>query len=212
MPQDQLSSFFTAVVFKSGINRYNRKDGGKEMNRVMDTDELKKRWNEMDEEARIRMICMLYQRSADAGRMIDAELLGSAYPRRLFERARKQLHRCFFPEDEIRGFSLNYAKEIVTAFQEQCDDPGLIAELKLCFAQYAVQLDHQAGEFYERYYAVTARMYEEAASAAAQDRTLFQRLRPQLEQVMNDSQTMGWGLGEFIQEAYRSMLKQIEER
>ena len=145
MPQDQLSSFFTAVVFKSGINRYNRKDGGKEMNRVMDTDELKKRWNEMDEEARIRMICMLYQRSADAGRMIDAELLGSVYPRRLFERARKQLHRCFFPEDEIRGFSLNYAKEIVTAFQEQCDDPGLIAELKLCFAQYAVQLDHQAG-------------------------------------------------------------------
>ena len=55
-------------------------------------------------------------------------------------------------------------------------------------------------------------MYEEAPSAAAQDRTLFQRLRPQLEQVMNDSQTMGWGLGEFIQEAYRSMLKQIEER
>ena len=165
--------------------------------------QLKKRLQSMDKESLEALLMSLYQGSATVKEMLNIRLQGEDYALEVAEKYKKKLRRVFFPSDIIRtGFSLSEAKGIVREFAQQYGKCSLAtADLKLAFAEYALEFTNEFGDIDEPFYNALAAMYADVIDIAIDDDSICEKLKPRLRACLDDIQC-GWGLEEELRDQY----------
>ena len=173
--------------------------------------QLKKRLQSMDRESLELLLTTLYQESATVKEMLNIRLQGEDYTLEVAEKYKKKLRRIFFPRDIIRtGFSLSEAKGIVREFAQQYGKCSLATvDLKLAFAEYALEFTNEFGDIDEPFYNALVSMYADVIDAAMDDDDICEKLKPRLRACLNDIQC-GWGLEEDLRDQY-ARIAGIEE-
>lgn len=89
------------------------------MKKEMSVMELKKKLSAMDKKDMEKLLCMLYKNSDMAERIINLTLLDEVYEDRLLKEYKEKMYGRFFPKDFMRvGFSLSWAKSVITEFKK----------------------------------------------------------------------------------------------
>ena len=165
--------------------------------------QLKKKLQNMDKETLKSLLISMYQESATVKDILNIHLQGDDYALEVAEKYKKKLSRIFFPGDIMRtGFSLSEAKGIVREFAQQYGKCSLAtADLKLTFAEYALEFTNEFGDIDAPFYNALAAMYADVIDIAVDDEGLRENLRPRLRACLDDIEC-GWGLEEELRGYY----------
>lgn len=103
-----------------------------------------------------------------------------------------------------RGFSIEDAQHILSEFAAVCaNDTGRwYGDLALYFAEYATDFTMAFGDMDEEFYEALGEAYHDAIVAASEDEELYRSWKDRIEGVLHAFDGFGWGMGEYIAEAY----------
>lgn len=136
---------------------------------------------------------------------INLRLVGEAYGNELLEKYKKKLCKMFDPSRAVqRGFSLEEAQRILSEFAAICaNDTGRwYGDLALYFAECATDFTMTFGDMDEEFYGALGEAYNDAIVAASEDEELYKSWKDRIEDVLHAFDGFGWGMGEYISEAY----------
>lgn len=136
---------------------------------------------------------------------INLRLVGEAYGNELLEKYKKKLCKMFDPSRAVqRGFSLEEAQRILSEFAAICaNDTGRwYGDLALYFAECATDFTMTFGDMDEEFYGALGEAYHDAIVAASEDEELYKSWKDRIEDVLHAFDGFGWGMGEYISEAY----------
>ena len=159
----------------------------------------------MDREALIQLVLDLYRSDKSVEQSINLRLVGEAYGNELLEKYKKKLCKMFDPSRAVqRGFSLEEAQRILSEFAAVCaNDTGRwYGDLALYFAECATDFTMACGDMDEEFYDALGEAYHDAIVAASEDEELYKLWKDRLEGVLHAFDGFGWGMGEYISEAY----------
>ena len=159
----------------------------------------------MDQEALIQLVLDLYRSDKSVEQSINLRLVGEAYGNELLEKYKKKLRKVFDPSRAVqRGFSLEDARRILSEFAAVCaNDTGrYYGDLALYFAECATDFTMDCGDIDEAFYDALADAYRDAIVAASEDEELYELWKDRLEGIFHAFDGFGWGMGEYISEAY----------
>ncbi|MBR1607903.1 MAG: hypothetical protein IJ664_09325 [Clostridia bacterium] len=165
--------------------------------------QLKKQLRSMDKAELEELIASLYQENESVKESLNIRLQGEAYSEEIVEKYKKRLRRIFFPRNIVRtGFSLSEAKGLIREFAQQYGKRSTAtADLKLCFAEFALEFTNEFGDIDAPFYNALASMYADVIDIAMDDEHILEKLRPRLKACLEDIQC-GWGLEEELREQY----------
>lgn len=166
---------------------------------------LKKKLQDMDREALIQLVLDLYRSDKSVEQSINLRLVGEAYGNELLEKYKKKLCKMFDPSRAVqRGFSIEDAQRILREFAAVCaNDTGRwYGDLALYFAECATNFTMDVGDIDEAFYDALREAYRDAVVAASKDEELYKLWKDRLEGVLHAFDGFGWGMGEYISEAY----------
>ena len=166
---------------------------------------LKKKLHDMDQEALIQLVLDLYRSDKSVEQSINLRLVGEAYGNELLEKYKKKLSKMFDPSRAVqRGFSIEEAQHILSEFAAVCaNDTGrYYGDLALYFAECATDFTMTVGDMDEEFYDALGEAYHDAIVAASEDEELYKLWKDRLEGVLHAFDGFGWGMGEYISEAY----------
>ena len=166
---------------------------------------LKKKLQDMDQEALIQLVLDLYRADKSVEQSINLRLVGEAYGNELLEKYKKKLSKMFDPSRAVqRGFSIEEAQHILSEFAAVCaNDTGRwYGDLALYFAECATDFTMTVGDMDEEFYDALGDAYHDAIVIASEDEELYKLWKDRLEGVLHAFDGFGWGMGEYISEAY----------
>ncbi len=154
---------------------------------------LKKLLAQQERKMLENIICSLYEQSDYAEQFINLRLLDSEYEKKLLEQYQKNMHQIFFPANIMKsGFSLSKAKEVIADFKKVCKNKELIAELKLCFVEYAAEFTSMYGDINEKFYESMFAVYQDVIEAVAFDENLYRKWKHKLLTIIHNTEQIGW--------------------
>lgn len=173
------------------------------MKREMTVTVLKKRLAELDRKELEQMLCDIYKNCEQAEQMLNLTLLDENYGRKLLEQYQDKLDKIFFPKDIIRtGFSLSMAKKVLSDFKKVCDNIELISELKLYFVECGTEFTNMYGDIDERFYNVVGNAFHDVIEIVSDDKELFEKWNDRLAGVVSESDGIGWGFHDYLEDEY----------
>lgn len=169
---------------------------------------LKKKLQDMDQEALIQLVLDLYQSNKSVEQSINLRLVGEAYGNELLEKYKKKLRKVFDPSNVIRAvFSPQKAQQILSEFAAVCanDSGRWYGDLALYFAECATDFTMDCGDMDEAFYDALTDAYHDAIVAASEHEELYELWKDRLEGIFHNFDGFGWGMGEDIAEEYYSL-------
>ena len=175
------------------------------MKKKMSVSELKKKMSEMDKKDMEKLLCLLYKNCDMAEKIINLHFLDETYEDSLLEEYKEKMYDRFFPRDIVRvGFSLSWAKSVLTEFRKICQKEELLLDLKLYYVECGTEFTNTYGDIDMKFYNSLCSVYHgvtEAVSNCPTDQ-LYRRFGEMLERLVSDSDGIGWGFHDFIEQEY----------
>ena len=184
------------------------------MKREMTIPALKKRLSEMERKELEQLVCSLYKNVDLAEKSINLYILGKDYGRKLVRQYQEKLDEIFFPNNLIRaGFSVKWAKDVISEFKKICQDPELTAELKLYYVECSVEFTNTFGDINESFYDTACDMFHDVTEAVSENEELFVQWRDRIRRIVDESDGIGWGFHDFLVDEYYRIpwIEEMEE-
>ncbi len=119
----------------------------------------------------------------------------------LMEKYKKIIENEFFPERGMKFPSYVVLKKAVGDFQKISKNPIYFAELMLIYVENGVEFTNTYGDINETFYNNISRMFEKAVDFITQN-ALNDVFKKRCKEIMESSEGIGWGFGDFISEYY----------
>lgn len=174
----------------------------------MTMNELKKYLTELDEAELKRLLCHLYKNSDLAEKMINVSILGSDYEKRLLEQYKEKMYGVFFPNDIVRaGFSLSWAKSLISEFKKVGTSNENIVDLQLYYVECGTDFTNTFGDIDMKFYDSMCSVYHMVVQAVNKYGTddLYRKLEDRLYSVVYDTRNIGWGFHDYVSELFYSI-------
>lgn len=178
------------------------------MKKEMSAAELKKKMSEMDKKDMDKMLLLLYKNCDMAEKIINLYLLDETYADRLLEEYKEKMYKRFFPEDIMRvGFSLSWAKSVLTEFKRICKKEEFLLDLQLYYVECGTEFTNSFGDIDMKFYDSLCSVYHGVTVAIANCPTdqLYQRFGERLKCLLCNSDGIGWGFHDYLVQEYYSI-------
>lgn len=175
------------------------------MKKEISTAELKKKLSSMEQKELVNLVCNMYKNSEDAERILNLELLGEAYSEKLLEQYKEKLYDTFFTTRyKQMGFSLATAKSILSEFKKFNTEEEYRLDIQLYYVECAVKFSNTFGDIDMKFYDSICSTYTRVTEGITKQNSaeLFRKYQKRLEGVVNDTGAFGWGVQDYVSDAY----------
>ncbi|WP_367949337.1 DUF6155 family protein [Bacillus sp. FJAT-29790] len=111
----------------------------------------------------------------------------------------------FFPEKGFGKLRLNEAKKAISDFKKLTRDDLRTTDLMLYYVEQGVEFTSSYGDINENFYISMETMYEKVTNICDEEEEYYQVFANRLEQVVIDTDIMGWGFHDQLSYLYSSM-------
>ncbi len=117
----------------------------------------------------------------------------------IFDTYEKRLDNCFV---NIEFFSLNAAKSILSEDTSMTNNQPAIADMNLAFAEDAVWLTNEFGDFEDEYYDAIVEAGFKVIEYCKEDSGYLEDKEDRIEKLIRDCGAFGFGVAEDLEAAY----------
>ena len=175
------------------------------MKREMTLTELKKYLSNINDAEMKKLLCHIYKNSEMAEKMMNVFLLGSNYENKLLKDYREKMYKVFFPNDIIHaGFSLAWAKSLVSEFKKIGTELELVLELQLYYVECGTDFTNAFGDIDMAFYNSMCSVYHTVIQAVNhhENNYLYQKFEKRLYHIVKESEGIGWGYHDYVSEEF----------
>jgi hypothetical protein len=165
--------------------------------------QVKARLVSLDEKELIKIVGEMYKLNAD-NKIFLTSRLGLAVAEPQIEHYRRAICHEFNPERGLPKLNVSVARRALNAFRKACTDPAVVADLMLYYVEQGVACTLQYGDINAGFYSSLESAFVEAIQVIRQtgDVEIIEQFRPRLEEIMTDTQGIGWGFHDYLEEVY----------
>lgn len=171
----------------------------------MTINDLKKHLTEFNETELKKLLCHLYKNSDLAEKMINVFILGSVYEEKLLEQYKEKMYGVFFPDNIVRsGFSLSWAKSLISEFKKIVTSNEKILDLQLYYVECGTDFTNTFGDIDMKFYDSMCSVYHTVVQAVNKHENddLYLKFKDRLYSIVYDTRNMGWGFHDYVSEVF----------
>ncbi len=116
----------------------------------------------------------------------------------------------FFPNRGMNVLNYNVLKKLVLDFEKVAVKKSCHIELLLCYAENGVNFTNSYGDIDGKFYNNIANIYEKALKLIAEN-DMEETYYLICESIMNDSSSIGWGFGDWMDELFFEYLGHVSD-
>lgn len=167
--------------------------------------ELKRHLKEYNQNELIKLIVDLYKQNNNIQDYLSVKLLGEETIQDLYENAKAEIENEFFPEKGFGKMRLSKAKSAITNFKKLTKDHLKTVDLMLFYVEVGTEFTNTYGDIDERFYNSMLSMYDKVIAECEKDEKLFHELKDRLYEVVVESDGIGWGYHDGLEDLYYSI-------
>ncbi|WP_416147545.1 DUF6155 family protein [Salipaludibacillus sp. HK11] len=173
--------------------------------------ELKKELKGLNEKELTQIIVELYKVNKDAQELLSIKFIGDEAVEALFLKSKKQIKDEFFPGDEDEKLRLKEAKKSISNFKKMTNDLIRTVDLMLYYVEIGTEFTNTYGDIDESFYGSMVSMFEKVVNECLKNEELYAKFKDRMDTVVEDSDGIGWGYHDVLDELYFSMVGVMEE-
>lgn len=125
---------------------------------------------------------------------------------KILDEYKRRIKREFFPERGFGGGRPSVGKAPILQFLKISSAPDRLIDLMLYYVEQGIQYTLAYGDIDEPFYESVESVYEDALDLIKEN-SLHDQFRARCKKVMTDTNGMGWGFGDYIEELYEKYYK-----
>lgn len=168
--------------------------------------QLKKQLKEYEQKELIQLITNLHKLSNDVQTYLSIRFLGEEAVVELFNQTKKKIENEFFPDKGFGKLRLNLAKTAISDFKKFTEDELKTADLMLYYVEQGVDFTKAYGDINESFYLSMETMYGKVTILCDKEEEFYRTFADRLEQVVIDTDGIGWGFHDQLSYLYGEML------
>lgn len=167
----------------------------------MTMNELKRHLSNINDLELKKLLCHLYKNSDTAEKIINVAILGSDYEEKLLKQYKEKMYKVFFPNDIMRcGFSLSWAKSLITEFKKSSSTDENLLDLQLYYVECGTDFTNTFGDIDMKFYDSMCSVYHTVVQAVNKHKndSLYKQFEDRLYGIVEDTKGMGWGFHDYV--------------
>lgn len=173
--------------------------------------DLKKQLKTYDQKELIQLIADLYKMNKDVQSYLSVQFVGEEATADLFIETKKKIEHEFFPKKGHGQLRLAEAKKAITEFKKLANDPFKTTELMLYYVEQGVKFTTTYGDIDGPFYSSMVTMYVKVIDSCREEEAYYQAFEKRLRKAMIDTDGIGWGFHDQLDELYCEMMWEREE-
>lgn len=175
--------------------------------------ELKKQLKTYKVEELISIIVDCYKSSDDVKKYIHVMLDPESAENQLFDEARINISRQFYPERGEPKLKLAEAKKAISEFNRLCSNPVRTFDLMIYYVELGVEFTNDYGDIDEPFYNSMESMYQNVVNKirAAKDPGLYSLYRDRLNAIVVNTDGIGWGFHDQLDGMFFEIAQEFGE-
>jgi hypothetical protein len=162
--------------------------------------DIKKELRNLDKNKLIEIITELYRKNKSVRQYFDFYM--NPDEKELIRKYKKKVFEAFYPTKGVR-YSLKDGKQAITEFKKYEPSPEFVADLMLFYVETAVYFTNDFGDINEAFYSSIASTYLSSLTLMKKENILHM-FNDRIEKVVKDTESIGWGLHDYILDVYFS--------
>lgn len=160
--------------------------------------EIKKELQKLDKDKIIELVADLYKKNKSIKEFFDYYI--NPNERELFEKYREKIFEAFYPK---RGYNhkLKDGKQAISDFKKLSPSADFLADLMLYYVETGVKFTNEFGDIDESFYSSLESTFV-AVLKLMKKENLLDKFDGRAAKVVSDSSEIGWGLYEYLFDAY----------
>lgn len=173
---------------------------------------LKPHLSALDKDALLALLRDLYALNADNKVFLTTRFLATT-PEELAAPYRRIIEKVFNPDRGVPSLQLGVARKALNDFKKTCADPLAIIDFMLFYVEQGVICTRSYGDISAPFYESLLSVYDGAAQLARKlpDAAQIELLRPRFAKIVRDTDGMGWGFHDGLEEIYWDRLPEGAE-
>ncbi|MGE8205433.1 DUF6155 family protein [Heyndrickxia sp. NPDC080065] len=167
--------------------------------------DLKKQLKDYEQKDLIQLIADLYKSSKEVQTYLSIRFLGEEAIIELFNQTKKTIENEFFPDRGHGKLRLNQAKNAISHFNKLTKDELRTTDLMLYYVEQGVEFTNAFGDIDESFYNSMEKMYEKVTIMCDKEEKYYHAFADRLEQVVIDTDGIGWGFHDQLSYLYSQM-------
>jgi len=167
--------------------------------------DLKKHLKTYDQKDLIQLVTEIYKLNTEVQQFVSIKFLGEECIKMAFEKARKEIKDEFFPSRGDGSLRLVKAKKAIRDFKKLTSDQDKTLDLKLYYVEMGSKFTNTYGDIDSGFYDSMITMFKDVVEACDKDEEFFNKYNERLLKVVNESEGIGWGYSDCINDYYYSI-------
>ena len=167
--------------------------------------ELKKHLKEYDQKELINLVSDLYKLNENIQQYLTVKFNGEETVKELYLKAKKEIRDEFFPNKGSGKMRLAEAKSTITNFKKLTNDHVKMVDLMVFYVEVGTEFTNAYGDIDERFYSSMYSMYGKVIMECEKDEALFKEFHDRLYGIIVDSDGIGWGYPDGLENLYYSI-------
>lgn len=127
---------------------------------------------------------------------------------RILDEYKRRIKREFFPERGFGGGRPSVGKAPILQLIKISSSPERLIDLMLYYVEQGVKYTLAYGDIDEPFYESVESVYEDSLDLIKEN-NLYDQFRARCKKVMTDTNGMGWGFGDYIEELFEKYYKEF---
>lgn len=179
---------------------------------LLSVSEFKNIIKQQSREALIDLLVDCYKINSQVKEFITAKYAGQDIMEEIFETYKNKVHDVFFPKSMNAQFKIEEARKAVNDFKKICSDEKLVIDLMLYYVEMGVEFTNTYGDICESFYNSVESMYMSVIEIINKHKNpvIFNMLSKRLKAVVDDTDGIGWGFHDSLNDMYHD-IKWLDE-
>jgi TusA-related sulfurtransferase len=175
--------------------------------------ELKKTLRNYKNHELIKIIIDCYKTSDEVKKYVGHMLDPETTVKQLFEETKKIMVQEFYPSRGGPKLRLARAKKAISDFNKLCNDLIKTLDLMIYYVELGVDFTNDYGDIDERFYISMETVYENVLNKirASEEDRLFMKFKERLEDIVKNTDGIGWGFHDQLAGLYYEIESEYEE-
>ena len=168
--------------------------------------ELKKHLKTYDQKELIQLVSEIYKLNSEVQQYVSIKFMGEESIEFSFEKAKKEIKDEFFPSKGDGRLRLVKAKKAISDFKKLTNDEDKTLDLKLYYVEMGSKFTNTYGDISSGFYDSMITMFRDVVQVCNADENVFNKYNERLLEVVNESEGIGWGYSECLNDDYNSIV------
>jgi hypothetical protein len=178
------------------------------MPKYLTVTELKKLLKTLKSDELIDLICSLYKSDENVRQILSVKYSDDSFICALLQEFKDKMYTMFFPRSINNFLSIKEIKKLITEFGKVTDKPLYTIDLMLYYVECGTEFTNTFGDIDEPFYNSMCSVFRSVVDKlnSQKNASVYCHLKKRLQKIVEETNGIGWGYGDFISENYHEII------